>query len=141
MKNILALLAVLIWAGPVQAIDWKDCESGTLKGSITVGKALCVDHVTSDIDSVMLSVGKCPGMTIDYNSDVAAQVLTMEIQVMSCMNPSPADVNNCTPIDAIDLTGATNFAQMFGAKAQWIYIKGDVDPVATTPRTMVLCHW
>ena len=141
MKNILALLAVLLWSGLVQAAAWKDCESDTAKGSITVGKALCVDHITDDIDSVMLGVGKCPGITIDYNSDVSAQVLTMEIQVMSCMKPSPADVNNCTPIDDISLTGATNLAQMFGAKAQWIYIKGDVDPVATTPRTMVLCHW
>ena len=140
MKNILALLAVLLWAGLAQAIDWEDCTSGDAKASISIGKELCVDHVTNDIDSVILSVGKCPGVTIVYNPDDTGVATSMTVKVMTCVNPT-ADTDNCNAIDAVSLTGLTTFGEMYGAKAKWIYIKGSGDPGGTTPRTMVLCHW
>lgn len=141
MKNILALLAVLLWSGLVQAAGFEDCTSGNAKGTISVGLDLCVDFSTSELDSDMLSVGKCPGFTVIYNSDDTGVEQTMTLRVMTCVRSTPVDVNNCTSIDDIQLTGADLKGEMYGASAKWIYLKGETDPVSTTPRAMVRCHW
>ncbi len=142
MKNILALLAVLLWAGLVQAAGFEDCTSGTAKGSITAGKSLCVDFVNPDLDSNILSVGKCKGgFTVVYNADVTGTGLTMTLQVMTCVNPI-ADTDNCNPIDGVTLDGdpTGNLADLYGASAQWIYLNGATDPGSDEPRVLVLCH-
>ena len=141
MKNILALLAVLLWAGLVQADSFHDCESGNAKGTISVGKDLCVDFATAELDSDMLGVGKCPGFTVIYNSDDTGTTQTMTLRVMTCVRSTPADPSNCTSIDNIQLTGADLLGEMYGASAKWIYLKGETNPAATTPRAMVRCHW
>ena len=142
MKNILALLAVLLLAGSAQAAAFKDCETGTAKGSITTGKELCADFLTADLKSDLLSVGKCTGgFTVIYNSDSTGVAITSTLQVMTCVHPT-ADVNACTPIDGVTLDGVitTDLGEMYGAKAQWIYLQAITDPVTDEPRAMVLCH-
>ncbi len=140
MKRILALLAVLLWSGPVQALDWKDCESGDAKGSIQIGRDLCIDHVDSDLDSVLLGVGRCPLFDVIFNSDDTGTGLTTTIQVWTCVTPN-ANVNACNPIEDLTLTGAAGVGEIYGASAKWIFVKGTNDPGAETPRTMIRCTY